>query len=136
MIFAVFLGSTTVYAAGAVHTGRKTVGDFVLINTYLLQVVRPVESLGYAMQFRERPEPQDVKDYAPMRGPVALEFEDVWLSYRPGHAVLKGLSFKIPAGKTLGIVGPSGSGKPTTVGLLVRLFETHRGRILLGGEAR
>jgi ABC-type multidrug transport system fused ATPase/permease subunit len=147
-IFAVFLGSTTIYAAGAVQSGRMTVGDFVLINTYLLQVVRPVESLGYAMQglsqgvamlekmlelFRERPEPQDVEDHAPMRGPVALEFEDVWLSYRPGHSVLKGLSFKIPAGKTLGIVGPSGSGKSTTVRLLVRLFETHRGRILLGG---
>jgi ABC-type transport system involved in Fe-S cluster assembly fused permease/ATPase subunit len=148
MIFAVFLGSTTVYAADAVHTGRMTVGDFVLINTYLLQVVRPVESLGYAMQglsqgvamlekmlelFRERPEPQDSEDHAPMSGPVALEFEDVWLSYRPGHSVLKGLSFKIPAGKTLGIVGPSGSGKSTTVRLLVRLFETHRGRILLDG---
>jgi ATP-binding cassette, subfamily B, heavy metal transporter len=62
-----------------------------------------------------------------------LEFESVILSYPPDGSVLKGVSFKISAGKTLGIVGASGSGKSTIVRLLVRLFEPDSGRILLDG---
>lgn len=146
-IFAVFLGATVLYASREVSDGRMTVGDFVLVNTYMLQVVRPVEMLGYAMQglsqgvamldkmlalFRETPEPQRF-DKSVIKGPGRLEFEDVALSYRPDRAVLAGITFKIPAGKTLGIVGASGSGKSTLVRLLVRLFEPNQGKILLDG---
>jgi ABC-type transport system involved in Fe-S cluster assembly fused permease/ATPase subunit len=147
-IFAGFLGTTILYAAREAQAGRMTVGDFVLINSYLLQVVRPVEMLGYAMQglsqgvamlekmlalFREAPEPQRLHDRIPLGGPGKLEFEHVTLSYRPDRAILKGVTFRIPAGKTLGIVGASGSGKSTIVRLLVRLFEPNSGRILLDG---
>ena len=147
-IFAVFLGATILYAAHEVGGSRMTVGDFVLVNAYMLQVVRPVEMLGYAMQglsqgvamlkkmlalFRETPEPQRSDDRVPLGGPGELEFENVVLSYPSQRAVLKGVSFKIPAGKMLGIVGASGSGKSTIVRLLVRLFEPDSGRILLGG---
>ena len=147
-IFAAFLGATILYAANEVQAARMTVGDFVLVNTYMLQVVRPVEMLGYAMQglsqgvamlekmlalFREAPERQQTDDRISLGGPGKLEFENVTLSYRRDRSVLKGVSFKIPAGKTLGIVGASGSGKSTIVRLLVRLFEPDSGRVFLDG---
>ena len=147
-IFAAFLGATIAYAAHEVRAGRMTVGDFVLVNTYMLQVVRPVEMLGYAMQgvsqgiamlekllllFRETPEQECSDERPPLAGPARLEFEDVVLAYRPDRSVLKGVSFRVLPGKTLGIVGPSGSGKSSIVRLLVRLLEPTGGRVLLDG---
>lgn len=147
-IFAIFLAATTLYAVHEVERGRLTVGDFVLITSYLAQVVRPVEALGYAMQgfsqgaamlekmlalFHEQSEPQQPGNGVRLEGPGQLEFEDVTLSYGPGRAALRGVTFKVPAGKTMGIVGTSGSGKSTLVRLLVRLLEPDGGRILLDG---
>lgn len=146
-IFAAFLAATTLYAVQEVESARLTVGDFVLVTSYMLQVVRPVEALGYAMQgfsqgsamletmlalFREKPEPPQPGN-ARFEGPGQLEFENVTLSYGPQRTAVRNLSFKIAAGKTLGIVGASGSGKSTLVRLLVRLLEPDTGRILLDG---
>lgn len=147
-IFALFLGTTSLYATRQVQTGRMTVGDFVLVNAYMLQVVRPVEMLGYAMQglsqgiamlkkmlelFQVTAETSAADDVLPITGRGELEFQNVSLSYGPRRPVLKDVSFRIPAGKTLGIVGASGSGKTTIVRLLVRLFEPDGGRVLLDG---
>jgi len=147
-IFGSFLAATALCAAHEVQAGRMTVGDFVLVNSYMLQLVRPVEMLGYAMQglsqgvamldkmlalFREVPESQRADDCRPLRGAGTLEFEAVSLSYTPDRPVLKDVSFRVPAGKTLGVVGASGSGKSTVVRLLVRLLEPDEGRILLDG---
>jgi ABC-type transport system involved in Fe-S cluster assembly fused permease/ATPase subunit len=148
-IFAGFLALTALYAAHEVQGGRMSVGSFVLVNTYMLQVVRPVEQLGYAVQmlsqglaflermfgiFREEPESTAGSAVvASEAGAGRLEFEAVAVAYQSDRLVLRELSFLLPAGKTLGVVGGSGAGKSTIVRLLVRLIEPDAGRILLDG---
>jgi ABC-type transport system involved in Fe-S cluster assembly fused permease/ATPase subunit len=151
-IFAGFLGVTILYAAHEVQDGRMTVGSFVLVNTYMLQVIRPVEMLGYAMQslsqglaflgkmfeiFRHKAEALSAGDMSAAGGGGAgrLDFESVGVAYRPDRVILKDVNFTLPAGKTLGIVGGSGAGKSTLVRLLVRLIEADTGRILLDGAS-
>jgi ATP-binding cassette subfamily B protein len=145
-IYAGFLAATIGYATLEVLHGHMTLGGFVLVNTYMLQLVRPVELLGYAMQscsqglamleklthlFRETPEPKPVVRAQHAAGPGTLEFDRVSLSYRKNRPVLHNVSFRIDPKKTLGIVGPSGSGKSSIVRLLTRLLEPDDGRILL-----
>jgi ABC-type transport system involved in Fe-S cluster assembly fused permease/ATPase subunit len=147
-IFAGFLGVTILYAAHEVQAGRMTVGSFVLVNTYMLQVVRPVEMLGYAMQslsqglaflgkmfeiFREKPEPFVVAETDTPGGAGRLDFAAVGVAYRADRVILKDVNFSVPAGRTLGVVGGSGTGKSTLVRLLVRLIEPDTGCILLDG---
>jgi ATP-binding cassette subfamily B protein len=146
-IFAAFLAGTIVIATDQVRAGGITVGDFVLVNTYMLQLARPVESLGYALQalaqggamlekmlrlFRETREPASAAG-RPVSTAGRVTFEEVSVAYRPGRPVLDRVSFGIEAGATLGIVGASGSGKSTVVRLLMRLLEPDGGRILLDG---
>ena len=147
-IFAIFLAVTTLYAVHEVEGARLTVGGFVLITTYMLQALRPVEALGYAMQgfsqgaamlekvlalFHEESEPQQPGNVVRHDGPGHLEFENVTLCYEPHRAALRDVSFKVAAGKTVGIVGATGAGKSTLVRLLLRLVEPDAGRILLDG---
>ena len=147
-LYTAFLGLTVLYAARETEAGRISIGTFVLMNTYVLQIVRPVEMLGSAVQalahgmanlhkmldlFREKSEDLAKGYSAPLTGPGALEFLKVSVSYRSDRAILKEVSFRAPAGKTLGIVGHSGSGKSTIVRLLTRLIEPDSGRILLDG---
>jgi ATP-binding cassette subfamily B protein len=147
-IFAGFLAVTILYAAHEVQAGTMTVGSFVLVNTYMLQVVRPVEMLGYAMQslsqgmaflakmfeiFREKPEPFVVAETDTLGGAGRLDFEVVGVAYRSDRVILKDVNFTLPAGRTFGVVGGSGTGKSTLVRLLVRLIEPNTGRILLDG---
>lgn len=147
-IFAGFLGLTVAYACRQVRSGAMTLGDFVMVSAYLLQLVRPVEMLGVALQQlarglafvermldlgRQTPESQEGK-----ATPVAdrcgeLVFERVCLSYCVGQPVLKDISFRVRAGQTLGIVGASGTGKSTLLRLAVRLVEPDAGKILLDG---
>jgi len=148
-VFAVFLGSTVVYAIELVQRGKMSAGSFVLVSTYVLQLLRPVESFGYAMQgvsqgmamvgdlvrlLRVPPESTaEGDDILRARGAGSLEFRDVKVSYEGERRVIGGVSFRVLAGKTLGIVGASGSGKSTIVRLLMRLIEPESGTILLDG---
>jgi ATP-binding cassette subfamily B protein len=146
--YAGFLALTILYAVGQVQTGALTIGGFVLVNTYMLQIIRPIEMLGYAVQgfsqgtamltsmltlLQEAPEPDSTQATAPPSGPGRLEFDSVAVSYRADRTILNGVSFRIPAGKTLGVVGTSGAGKSTIVRLVTRLLEPDSGRILLDG---
>src|SRR5882762_4442383 len=107
-IFAAFLAATTLYAVHEVEGARVTVGDFVLITSYMLQVIRPVEALGYAMQgfsqgaamlekmlalFHAKSEPPRPGKAGRLEGPGHLEFENVTLSYGPQRVALQGVSF-------------------------------------------
>jgi ABC-type transport system involved in Fe-S cluster assembly fused permease/ATPase subunit len=148
-ILAALLAAVLEYSRRELAEGAMSVGDFVLVSTYLMQFVRPLETLGNTLQgmsqafgllrkmlplFRQEPEQQQqtIEQEQPS-GPATLEFEEVQASYHPHRSVLHNVSFKVPAGKTIGIVGHSGSGKSTLVRLLVRLLEPDAGRILLDG---
>ncbi|HEY1890659.1 MAG TPA: ATP-binding cassette domain-containing protein [Steroidobacteraceae bacterium] len=145
-IFALFLAATTWYTIIEVQQAYLTVGDFVLINTYILQLSQPVEMLGSAIQafaqgrglldkmlhlFREAPEPVPRIESNANQGPGLLEFNQITVAYRMDQPVLRDVTFRISPKHTLGIVGPSGSGKSTIVRLLMRLIEPDNGEILL-----
>lgn len=144
--YAAFLWLTILYAVGQVQAGAMTIGGFVLVNSYMLQLVRPIETLGYAVQglsqgmamlsgmlklLQEKTEPEAGTAPAQVAGPGSLEFDAVAVSYSADRSILDNVSFRITAGKTLGIVGSSGAGKSTIVRLVTRLLEVDAGRILL-----
>jgi ABC-type transport system involved in Fe-S cluster assembly fused permease/ATPase subunit len=147
-VFAAFLAASVGYAAREVDAGRMTIGEFVLVNAYMLQVVRPIEMIGQAMQafsqgmamlgamldlLKQVPEPRQPDGEVELHGPTSLEFRDIAVSYQTDRPGLRGVSFRVPPGKTLGIVGASGAGKSTIVRLLVRMLEPDSGTILIDG---
>jgi len=148
-IMALSLGAPLLIVTREVIRGGMTIGDFVLINTYVLQLVRPLETLGYALRdmaqgiafiekmmglLRLDAEGRAAScERAVPGGPLDLVFEDVTFSYHSGHPALSKVNFSVPVGRTVALVGPTGAGKSTIVRLLLRLFEPDSGRILLGG---
>ncbi|QDH35950.1 ABC transporter ATP-binding protein/permease [Porphyrobacter sp. YT40] len=138
------------YTVWGWSTGALTVGDLVLVNTYLIQLFRPLDVLGWvyrtirqglidmAEMFRLIDTDIEVKD-APGAPALIVQrptvvFDNVTFGYDPGRTILNGLSFEVPAGSTTAIVGPSGAGKSTIGRLLFRFYDPLSGRVLVGGE--
>jgi ATP-binding cassette, subfamily B, heavy metal transporter len=150
VIFTVALTSCMVMAGLDVAAGRKTVGDFVLVNALLLQLFIPLNFMG--MVYREikqsltdiermmdvlgqQAEVEDRPGAQPLqvRG-ATIRFEDVRFHYDPQRLILEGLSFTVPAGKMVAIVGPSGAGKSTVSRILLRFYDVAGGRVTIDGQ--
>jgi len=149
-IIAVGLASIMVLAGDQVWRHQMTVGDLVLINAYVLQVCLPLNALGFAYRevkdawvnverlfalLREKPEIVQRTEQPRLKvehGEVA--FEHVSFHYEPERPILFDISFRIPAGHTLAVVGGSGSGKSTLARLLLRFYDPAQGRVLVDGQ--
>jgi ATP-binding cassette subfamily B protein len=149
-IFTVGLAATMVMCAYGVSGGVNTIGDFVMINAMMIQLYQPLNFMG--MVYREIKQatvdietmfnilqrPLEIVD-RPDAKPLAvtagnIRFENVGFAYEPARPILKGVTFEVPAGKTVAIVGPSGAGKSTISRLLFRFYDVTGGRILIDGQ--
>jgi ATP-binding cassette subfamily B protein len=137
-------------AARGITRGQYTLGDFVLVNTYLLQLYDPLSFFGFIYReikqsiidmermFELLGEDREIEDTP---GAPALrlqggqvEFRGVTFGYDARRPILKGVDFTIPAGRTLAVVGPSGAGKSTLARLLFRFYDVDAGAILIDGQ--
>ncbi|MDP3316878.1 MAG: ABC transporter ATP-binding protein/permease, partial [Devosia sp.] len=147
-----YIGTVVIMVMGGigVMNGQLTLGDFVLLNTFLMQIYRPLNFIGFV--YREirqgltdieemfklldrEPEVQDkpgAKALA-ITGPV-IRFENVHFHYDADRPILKGVSFEVPAGKTIAVVGPSGAGKSTISRLLYRFYDVIEGKVTIDGQ--
>ncbi|GAB1720044.1 MAG: ABC transporter related protein [Nitrosospira sp.] len=137
-------------AAQEVIQGTMTLGDLVLINAFMLQLYMPLHFLGFVYReikhsladmekmFSLLEEDEEIKDSADaieLAGNSAeVRFENVDFSYEPNRQILFDVSFEIPPGGNVAVVGHSGSGKSTLARLLFRFYDTTSGRILINGQ--
>jgi ATP-binding cassette subfamily B protein len=150
VIFTLGLTVCMVMVVGGIQDGRHTVGDFVLVNAMLIQLYQPLNFMG--MVYREVKQAIvdieqmfDVLEEAPEIADRAtaqalkidkgeVSFENVRFAYTADRVILDGVSFTVPAGKTVAIVGPSGAGKSTISRLMFRFYEPQSGKILIDGQ--
>ncbi|WP_250464993.1 ABCB family ABC transporter ATP-binding protein/permease [Microbulbifer litoralis] len=150
LIIAVAMSGAMILAAFNVTRGDMTVGDFVLINAFMMQIFIPLNFLGFV--YRElkgalaniekmfslltvKPAIEDKKDAPDLEVSAGrIEFEEVRFGYREDRKILRGISFSVAPRQKVAIVGASGAGKSTLFKLLFRFYDPNAGRILIDGR--
>lgn len=147
IIVAFGMGVVMALAAIGIRDGRFLIGDFVMANAILMQLYLPLNLLGTVYReitqalvdmdamFRLLHQPQEVQD-SPNAKSLAvtggeIKFENVVFAYEKARTVLKGISFTVPAGKTVAVVGPSGAGKSTISRILYRFYDIKSGSVAI-----
>ena len=150
LIICAGMGGVMAMAALAVVRGDATVGDFVMVNAFMIQITVPLNFLGTVyreirqslVDMREMfdlmdtpPEVEDRADARALRVSAGrVRFRDVDFGYGPERQVLHGVDFTVPGGGKLAIVGPSGAGKSTIARLLFRFYDVTGGAIEIDGQ--
>ncbi|HUI22164.1 MAG TPA: ABC transporter ATP-binding protein/permease [Methylocella sp.] len=150
VIFTMGLTAAMAMSIAGIKSGANTVGDFVLINAMMIQLYQPLNYMGVVyrdirqatidieMMFAILGQSPEIEDRAGAKALVVTEgklsFQNVSFHYDPRRAILKNVSFEVPAGKTVAVVGPSGAGKSTLSRLIFRFYEPACGRITIDGQ--
>ena len=149
LILGIGLTGMILLAGNRIVAGTMEVFGFVLVNMYMLQIIRPLDRVGNLYRnikqsfvdveqmmglLMEEPEVSDAPDAKPLGGGEGtVEFRDVSFAYDIRRPLLDHVSFTVPAGRTIGIVGGSGAGKTTLGRLLFRFYDPSSGQVLVDG---
>ncbi|WP_323753438.1 ABC transporter ATP-binding protein/permease [Marinobacter sp.] len=150
LIIGVALVVIMTMAVREVASGEITLGDFTMVNAYLLQLFIPLNALGFVYReirqalvnverlFKLLGDKPAIRDAEGATGLVVdnseVRFEQIHFAYRPDRPILKDVNFSIPAGHTVAVVGASGAGKSTLARLLFRFYDVDKGRISIDGQ--
>jgi len=150
IIIAIGVTTLMLLAADEVVKGTMTIGDLVLVNVFMLQIYMPLHFLGFVYReikhsladmekmfclLGENHEIEDAPDAGVLQvDQAAVRFEQVDFSYDPERQILCGVSFDIPAGHTVAVVGASGAGKSSLSRLLFRFYDVNSGHLLINGQ--